>query len=124
MFESLEKKRARVAEILAETEPKMQEVYLEAEERLWDIPTDPVEFIEYFKAIIARLPADATDAQIELSCDDDYGADFIAYNLKYSRLENPMEVMDRVVAADDRVMSSEQQERKQLAALKEKYEDD
>lgn len=124
MFEALKMKQERIAKIVAETKPEMKEVFLESGARLGGIPTDPEEFIEYFQAIIAKIPECAKDAQIELSCDNDYGADFIAYDLKYTRLENPTEVMGRVVAADARATISEQRERQQLAALKAKYEND
>lgn len=124
MFEALKMKQERIAKIVAETKPEMKEVFLESEARLGGIPTDPEGFIEYFQAIIAKIPECAKDAQIELSCANDYGADFIAYDLKYTRLENPTEVMGRVVAADARATISEQRERQQLAALKAKYEND
>lgn len=124
MFKELKAKQERIAKIVAETKPEMKEVFLESGTRLYRVPKDPALFLEYFQAIIAKLPEGAQDAKIELSCGDDYGVDFIAYELKYTRLESPMEVMDRVVAADDRAMSSEQRERQQLAALKAKYEND
>ena len=122
MFKELKAKQERIAKIVAETKPEMKEVFLEYGTRLYGVPKDPALFLEYFQAIIAKLPEAAKDAHIELFCDDDYGVDFIAYELKYTRLESPMEVMDRVVAADGIATSDEQRERQQLAALKAKYD--
>ena len=75
MFETLKKKQALRAKIKSKIDPRPIEkvAYVSCEERLWDVPKDPQEFLEYWATQIAKLPEGAKDPSIELMCDDDYG---------------------------------------------------
>lgn len=94
------------------------------EERLWDVPSEPIAFIKYWIALARKVPAGAEAPSIELMCDDDYGVAFIACTLKYEREETPEEVAHRANVDAHNLDGVERHERAQLAELKAKYEND
>lgn len=98
--------------------------YIMCEERLWDVPSDPVAFIRYWIALARKLPSGAEAPSIELACDDDYGVDFVACTLKYEREETPEEVEHRARVEAQYADAAERHEREQLEKLKAKYEND
>lgn len=89
-------------------------------ERLY-LPTDPVGFLSYWAELLGRLPENATNPEIILECDDDYGEDFVTVTFRYTREETAEEVTHRTGHAARVVEAQVAADLKELERLEAKY---